>query len=348
MELALTASGADANILPMRTIHRIEVPTPFAVGPVNAYLIEGLEPALVDTGPLTEKAFLALERGLRDLGYGFSDLRRIVITHPHSDHSGLVGLVAAASGGAVLTHRLNRPSMEDYEGEWKRRRAFFRSFFQSHGVPDEWLDVMDRGSAFFRKYGGPASVHGVLEDGESVRLGDHEWEVLLTPGHTAGHICLYQPKFGALLSGDHLLPEISSNPTLEPPEPGSQERSPSLVGYLNSLRRIEALEVDNVFPGHGEPFSDFDEVIRSRLDHHEQRKEKIAGLLTAGGATLYEVCRELFPRLSQGEYFLGLSETLGHLELLEAEGRVKTATREGVIVYSPITRTPPDLPPWSS
>ena len=317
----------------MKTIHRIELPTPFAVGPVNAYFIDGEEPALVDVGPLTEEAFLILEQALRDLGYGFSDLRRIVITHPHTDHSGLVGPVVAASKASVLTHRLNRPSIEDYEGEWKRRRAFLRSFFGSRGVTAEWLDLMDRGSASFQKYGGPAPVHGVLEDGESIRLGEHDWQVLLTPGHTAGHICLYQPEFRTLLSGDHLLPQISSNPTLEPPEPGSQERSPSLVSYLSSLRRIEALQIEDVFPSHGEPFSAPGEIIRDRLDHHEKRKEKTAGLLTARGATLPEICCELFPRLSPSQYYLGLSETLGHLELLEVEGRVKTEARNGVIVY---------------
>ena len=95
-------------------IHRLELPTPFPVGPVNVYLIEGREPVLIDAGPNTREAWDSLLQGFQALGATIDQIRHVIITHGHADHYGLASRIAAESGAPVWIHRDDRAMIQDY------------------------------------------------------------------------------------------------------------------------------------------------------------------------------------------------------------------------------------------
>jgi glyoxylase-like metal-dependent hydrolase (beta-lactamase superfamily II) len=165
-------------------------------------------------------------------------------------------------------------------------------------------------------------------------LAGSSWEVIHTPGHARGHICLYNPENHYLLSGDHLLSDISSNPILEPPLPGEIERPRSLAQYLHSLRRLEALEIAVAWPGHGVPITDHRSLIGQRMQFHRQRAEEIAAILLEEPKTAFQIATSLFSDLQGMQVFLAVSEVIGHLDILEEEGRVIAQQTGGSVRYT--------------
>src|ERR1700730_1129489 len=101
-------------------LHCLSLPTPFPVGPVNAYLIEGDPLTLIDTGPKADVSRQALETALASLGYRVEDLRRVIITHHHVDHCGLAAEIVRRSGAALWTHPYNVPWLADYAAQQQR------------------------------------------------------------------------------------------------------------------------------------------------------------------------------------------------------------------------------------
>jgi glyoxylase-like metal-dependent hydrolase (beta-lactamase superfamily II) len=193
------------------------------------------------------------------------------------------------------------------------------------------------------------------------------WRIIDTPGHSPGSVCLHDEVGRRLIVGDHLLPHITSNAIMEfrevspgaatvdaaeagpvaaaeagPVTAGEPARAPVLIRersleiYIQSLRRVEALDVGEVLPGHGAPFTGHRALIARRMRHYERRKSAIAAILDRlGPLPAFGVALALFPDQEEPTgQFLALSEALGHLDLLEAEGRVRrTETRE-VDLYS--------------
>ncbi|MBI3964030.1 MAG: MBL fold metallo-hydrolase [Chloroflexi bacterium] len=323
----------------MPTIQRLELPTPFPVGPVNAYLLEGDPLTLVDTGPREAATLPVLRAELERRGVTFRDLERLVITHPHIDHFGLAAAIVTDSTDAraerssgpaveVLAHPDAVPWLSDGLSVGVARHRFYLDVLREAGMPDP--DPVARAYLAADQYGAPVRVDRVLTHGEGVRLGGTDWQVIHTPGHAGAHLCLYDPESRALVAGDHLLPTISSNPVVEPALDG-RLRHRSLVGYVRSLRLVAELEVATVYPGHGAPFEGHRELIEQRLAATWQRAEDIAALLADGRPSIYEVVQQLFPNVSGFEAFLGVSEIIGHLELLEAQGRV-AAERDGHVM----------------
>lgn len=314
----------------MDDIKRIVLPTPFPVGPVNSYLIGGDEPTLVDVGPRTEEGYRTLVGGLAKHGYRVKDIKRLIITHAHPDHCGLAGRLVEESGARVYTHESNVSMLTDYCGEWERRTKYLLEFYQRTGVPAETTSAMQAGRELLVQLADDMPVDRALRDGDNLTLGDHTWRVLHTPGHSAGCICLYQPEMKKLISGDHLLKDISSNPVVEPPSDG-EKRMHSLSQYLRSLARIERLELDIIYPGHGELIGDHRDLIRRRCEFHQRRKEALYRAVRRGAPTVYELASEMFPGLPPFETALAIFEVIGHLDLLEDDGLIRY-TRDGATV----------------
>jgi glyoxylase-like metal-dependent hydrolase (beta-lactamase superfamily II) len=316
-------------------IHTLAIPTPFPVGPVNVYLIEGDPLTLVDTGPHTEAAHEALLAGLSDLGYGLSDIRQIVVTHSHLDHIGQLRRVVQASDARVLSHHKSFYWLADFEVEWVRRLTFYGSYLYQAGLPDEQVAAVRELMAFGIRLGAsvPEDRLRPLHHGDSIRAGGVEWSMLHTPGHASGHLAMYQPEAGIILVGDLLLAEISSNPVLESPARGESERPRSLVEYLNSLRRLAELDASQTLTGHGPPVADHRRLIAERLAMHSRRLDRIADFLADGRRTPYEVCQAVFPNLAEHDIFLGMSEVIGHLDVLEDEGRIVAEKQGGLLHY---------------
>lgn len=314
-------------------LHAIELPTPFPVGPVTVYLADapGEPRTLIDTGPSTTETRTALVDGLARLGCALPDLERIVVSHAHVDHFGLAAELVAASGAQVLTHRWNPPSMGEYEADRDRRVAFYAELLRQAAVPGEMMVAVGQATRGVNRFAQPVAVDGTLDEGDILRLAGRDWQVLHTPGHAAGLICLYEPASRTLLSSDHLLADISSNPLVEPPLPGETERPRSLALYRASLQRVAALDPARALPSHGPVIHDVAGLVRQRLEFHEQRMERVLDAVRQGAHTTWEVTQALFPGRSPIETFLALSEVIGHLDLLEVEGSLQGEWVAGVI-----------------
>lgn len=310
---------------PLR-VHRIELPTPFPVGSVNAYLLEGDPLTLVDAGPKTDAAQAALEIGLAQAGHRVEDIRRIVLTHGHSDHFGNAQWIAARSGAQIFAHPADRPK---FAGErWVIDHL--RRHFLAAGLPESFLETFTDRMRAMRHLFDAIPEFQALNDGDGLDLDRIRLRVLHCPGHSLGHICLYHDD-GILIAGDLLLEEISPNPIVEFDEGGT--RIPTLPQYLHSLRRILLLNCDLAHPGHGTAITNPSARIRELISHHEQRKEQIREHLDHDGKTLLQLSRELYHGLDEVNLMLALSEVVGHLDLLIAEKRASVSRRGGVLLF---------------
>jgi glyoxylase-like metal-dependent hydrolase (beta-lactamase superfamily II) len=169
----------------------------------------------------------------------------------------------------------------------------------------------------------PVPIDAALEDEQTLILAGREWRVLHTPGHSAGLICLYEPTSRVLLSSDHLLADISSNPVVEPPPPGHDRRLRSLVLYKESLQRLAAMQIAVALPSHGPPIYDVKDLVARRLSFHQARARKVLAAVRAGASTTWDITVALFPNRSSLDTFLAVSEIIGHLDMLELEGLVQ-------------------------
>jgi glyoxylase-like metal-dependent hydrolase (beta-lactamase superfamily II) len=317
-------------------IHRLQIPTPFAVGRVNCYLIEDEPLTLVDTGPNSGKSLDELEQQLSAVGRAIEDLELVVLTHQHIDHLGLVEIIAARSGADVAAIDAVVPFVENFGDDIEAEDRFAAELMLSHGIPEDLVIALRSVSRSFRAWGARAKVTRPLHDGEEVRLSGRLLEVQHRPGHSPSDTLLWDAERRILIAADHLIAHISSNPLISRPLDGTSERPKALMTYIESLRRTRELPADVVLPGHGEPITDHCRLIDERLELHRQRAERIFGLIGERPRTAYEIAQELWGNVAVTQAFLTLSEVVGHVDILEAEGRVREVTDSGLIRFEAV------------
>ncbi|MDZ7266617.1 MAG: MBL fold metallo-hydrolase [candidate division KSB1 bacterium] len=318
----------------MPLLHRIAVPTPFPIGPVNVYLAEDDKLTLIDTGPKYAPARAALQAGLAARGCSFADIAQIILTHHHVDHLGLAAEIQALSGATVRTHAVNLPWLMDYETTRRRHADFYRAFWQSGGVPEAIIAAMISVSEGLAQFRDPCVPAQPLQEGDQVHFAGCDWRVYHTPGHAGGLICLWHAASRTLVSNDHLLKDTSSNPILEPPLPGENQRPRRLCDYLRELQRMAGLDPAIARTGHGGDIDNVHELVAGRLRFHRQRAETIFDLIGTRTVSLWQLTQEMFPALENGaDFFLGISEVQGHLDLLEDERRVEAIRQQGKICW---------------
>lgn len=321
--LAASVAGRDIPSLPH--IHQITLPTPFPIGPVHTYLVDGDPLTLIDTGPHTVEAQQALEQGLAAYGVAFGDIQRIIITHAHADHYGQVGILAAASGAEVWAHALARPVIEHWPAYAAVREPFWLDLLLRAGVPADAAEQTARVYRDMEYCTTAAPVAHPLIEGDQLELAGATWEVLYCPGHSDDLVCLFQPQQRLLFGNDHLLSHVSSNAIVAPPLPGTNERGQPLVSYWQSLRRVDALPLDLVLTGHGPAVTDVHNLIDERAAMYERRLARLLAQLQDGPATPWQLANSLFRHLDATDTFLAISEVLGHLDVLENERHVARA-----------------------
>jgi glyoxylase-like metal-dependent hydrolase (beta-lactamase superfamily II) len=319
-------------------IHTLPIPTPFMVGRVNCYLIEDEPLTLVDTGPNSGKALDELERALAGHGRRIEDLERIVITHQHIDHLGLVDILARRSGAEVCALDLLAPLIEDFGAEAERDDELAEALMLRHGIPRDVVTALRSVSRSFRAWGGSTTVTRRLADGGSLEFAGRTLEVLHRPGHSPSDTLFRDAERGIVLGGDHLIAHISSNPLISRPlggrsgEPGSG-RPRALLTYMRSLRETREMELKVVLPGHGEPVRDHVKLIDDRFALHERRARKIGGLIDEQPRSAYEIAQALWGNVAVTQAYLTLCEVLGHVDILLEEGRVVERAAGGVVRF---------------
>jgi glyoxylase-like metal-dependent hydrolase (beta-lactamase superfamily II) len=313
-------------------IHRLAIPTPFAVGRVNVYLIEDEPLTLVDAGPNSGTSFDELQRGIAALGHSLEDIGLVIVTHQHIDHLGLVSLVASHSGAEVAAIDVAVPFMQNFSEEAQADDDFAREIMLRNGIPEDVASALQSVSQAFRAWGSRVDVTRPLRDGEELALRDRTLLVLHRPGHSPTDTVFHDRHRRLLIAADHLLGHISSNPLITRPRDGSA-RPQALVQYLKSLAATRQMDVDLVLPGHGDPITDHRTLIDQRFELHRRRANKMHGLLAERPRSAYEIAQALWGNIAVTQAYLTLSEVLGHLDLLANEGRVQEEEHEGVAVF---------------
>lgn len=308
-------------------VFRIEVPVPFGVKYVNAYLIDSEVISLIDPGPKTDKAFNVLQGALGKLSLSFEDVRRIIFTHRHVDHVGMGNRIKTISNAETCIHESEKNAASNFYGEFDKTIESILTPAAEAGVPQHILEKMPEYYGIIREVCEPVEIDKVLKDGDTLDFGEINLKVVHCPGHSIGSICLYENEKRLLFTGDHVLKEITPNPFAS----GLSEHA-TLRRYLDSLMKVEKLHVESGLPGHGDVICDFPSVVRSLYAHHEARKKLVAEILRRGPKTPWEVSKEMFGNLPLSETFLGLAEAAGHLEELSSENRVESF-RKGNLVY---------------
>jgi glyoxylase-like metal-dependent hydrolase (beta-lactamase superfamily II) len=314
-------------------IHRLRIPTPFAVGRVNCYLLEDEPLTLIDTGPNSGKALDELQAQLAAHGHSIDDLELVILTHQHIDHLGLVEIIVDHSDAEVAALDLAAERLANFGEDAEREDEFAVELMLRNGIPSEVAFALQSVSRSFRGWGSRAQVTRQLADGEEIGFRDRTLQTLHRPGHSPSDTVFWDEQRQILIAADHLIAHISSNPLITRPLDGSAERTQALVTYIASLRKTREMPAEIVLSGHGEPIVDHVALIDDRLAKHERRKEKIYGLIEEKPRSGYEIAQAIWGNVAVTQAFLTLSEVIGHADLLVNEGRVREADDGEVIRY---------------
>ena len=317
------------------------------LGHVNCYFLQDDKGvAIVDPGLPGPQSWRALVHRLKQAGYRPKDVHTVVVTHSHPDHFGGAGRFRDHHGAEIITHRsfttwfdlASDDTAVDEDGvpvartpvpfgramPWRddqtftpplRRRMRFKA-----------MRTLMRG--FMRT---PAPTRRV-QDAEIVELAGREWVSLHTPGHTADHLCLFDPAEGVVLSGDHVLP------TITPHISGLVAGADPLNEFFRSLEKVAELDgVRTVLPAHGHPFVDLAGRAKEIREHHEGRLDTLRETAAElGDATVEEYMQRLFRQRSWGQ--MAESETYAHLEHLKATGEADSRHQDGRLRYHLVDR----------
>jgi glyoxylase-like metal-dependent hydrolase (beta-lactamase superfamily II) len=318
-------------------IFRIELPMPGSpLQTVNSYLLKGEKRnLLIDSGMDQEGCRAALVQALQDLDINMEQTD-FFITHLHEDHFGLAPILASNKS----TIYLNFPETAFWAdpNRWNtglnhgRRNGFpeeeLNKFFRKtpgflKKLP---LDEMAKAVHFYKKRAPATGIRlQIIGEGETLNVGEYSFRCLFTPGHSSGHICLYEPYKNILFSGDHILETITPAIFLW----SGESRNP-LDEYLNSLDRVLKLKIDTVLPGHRGTFQDCRARVAEIKKHHSFREGEIASVLDDNGKSAYEIASKVswniplpWEQFSVELRWMALAETLAHLKYMEQKGKIK-------------------------
>jgi glyoxylase-like metal-dependent hydrolase (beta-lactamase superfamily II) len=325
-------------------IYRLKLPLPWAVdlmpfsaATINVYLVQSGESLLlVDSGLNDRACYEKLRSEMAYLGFRFSQLTDLVATHFHPDHIGLLDALAEAAPQA-------RIHLHPYDLALIRERFFqpqpalerFKGWLAGHGLPSEEVISLAAVRLNTGQFSagqqcqptGPDLISQLTLDGQN-------WQLIWTPGHTPGHLVLYQPATRLLLAGDQIF--AGSSPNISK-FPGSGQNP--LADYLSSLSRLVELPVSQVWPGHGEAFTDLPGRVATILRQHRRKLSRLVETLGAASLTGYEIASLLWSEakldLDSNSRRLALTETLALLEWLDHnEYLVRETDRAGLTRYT--------------
>ena len=323
-------------------IHWLKLPITLAestLAHVNAYLVQGDgDFFLVDVGWNTEESFNSLQKQLSEIGADIKDISRILITHVHPDHYGLAGELKQLSPAKISLHYMEKDLIESRYVNMDKLLQQMEQWLHVNGVPASELHRLQMASVGMVRFVSPAAPDIALKGGETISAGSFSFQVLWTPGHSPGHICLYEPTQKILISGDHILPAITPNIGLNP-----QSSKNPLGDYLNCLNEMKQLKVNLILPGHGAPFTGFQQRIDEITQNHNQRSSEILEAAKVRAKTAYQIAGEITwivnmkpvsqQDLGAWEKSLTLVKTLAHLESLRFAGKVDKFLKDNVVYY---------------
>ena len=300
---------------------------------LNAYLIKGERDLLIDTGFNMDECENVLVGAFNELDVDYDKLD-IFITHLHGDHSGLLG-------------RLYKEGMTLYCSEPDAKLIIYgadinywlelETIFTEHGYPE--TNYMRTSNVHpGKKYNHGSKVKfDYVKDGDILTVGDNKLQCVLTPGHSPGHMCLYEQEKKILFSGDHVLGNISPNIC---PELGMDD---PLTLYLKSLEYIKTFDVKEAYPGHRKMITEFSDRVDELIEHHHERLDEVISILKKyGEQTGYEVAQHMtwhtkhniFSEFKRPQKLFATGEAISHLQHLHTLGKISRKKNGGRYKFS--------------
>ena len=315
-------------------IHQISVPMRRnPLGKTYSYFLEDSK-TLIDTGISTDDAFQGLRKELKALGYQPDDIEKIIVTHLHHDHIGLVDRFRS-NGAEVLASWKAAEREESLRELWENMFDFTKEELKLFGGAQH-LNFLTKFEYAFRGMPEPLHIDRQLKDGETLELNGANLEIIWTPGHAREHICLWNQERKLLFSGDHVLPKITSHVSLH-----TYEDDNPLGDYLNSLTKVRELPAEKILPGHERIFTNLKGRIDQLHEHHRRRLNEMKNVLKGVKRTVYQIGSRVhwdsrpWPQMTFWTKRMAAAETYSHLVYLRERGEVKETLVKGVLYYSP-------------
>jgi len=316
----------------LKNIYRIPIPLPDnPLRELNSYFIKDSNRSLlIDTGFRHPECRQALEAGFNELGESLSEVD-IFLTHMHADHTGLSSEIIGADRQTFvseidgkLLERLPAPGKDWGKEKW----VWSKSREIMSGMPAEIVDNMEKFNPAlkFAPIGGVRYTH--MRDGDILNVGGYNLQCLHTPGHSPGHMCLWDEAHGVLFTGDHVLFDITPNITAWP------NVDDSLGDYLESLRMVQKLPVKTALPAHRKS-GDFHSRVDSLLEHHDSRLAEVENIIISHpGLTAYEIAGRMRWKIRAADWdtfpasqkIFAVGECLSHINYLCIRGKLSRQT----------------------
>jgi glyoxylase-like metal-dependent hydrolase (beta-lactamase superfamily II) len=320
------------EILP--NLFRLRIPLPETpLKYLNSYVIRDSDKSMIiDTGLNRKECLEAMMAGLRRVGI---DLEKsdIFVTHLHADHFGSVAKLATDTSNIYFS----RPEKELLES-WEGFEAMI-NYAGKNGYPENELrSAVDKHPG--AKYGSDCIPEmKVIDDGDEIHVGDYDFKCVVTPGHTMGHICLYEPSRKILVSGDHILIDITPNIQC-----WSDTQNP-LKHYLTSLDKVAGLQVDLILPGHRRLIENHNTRIEELKQHHVHRLNEVLTILEGGPLNPFQVASRMTWDIQAASWdhfpveqrWFATGEAISHLRYLEEEGKLACNNSDKIKLYSLIS-----------
>lgn len=315
-------------------IYKADIPIPKnPLKSLNCYIIQsGGANLVIDAGFNRMECRQVLFESLDDLDVDLANTK-VFITHMHADHAGLTADLVREGAEAYC-------SKEDAETINAGDAPFLAMdvFVRTGGFPAEELqNAIEKHPGFRYRNMEYVDFH-LLDDGDTIFVGEFNFTCIKTPGHTRGHMCLYEREKGLLFAGDHILQDITPNISL-----WSDSFDP-LSNYLASLEKVRDLHVDLVLPGHRTVFTDLKGRIAELQTHHETRAQEVLAILREKPQNAYQVASQMtwdlsyenFEQFPVAQKWFAAGEALAHLKYLEGKGLVLRAHSAGVVLFDAV------------
>jgi glyoxylase-like metal-dependent hydrolase (beta-lactamase superfamily II) len=312
-------------------IYRGQIPLPRnPLKAVNSYAIKGDGRFLIiDTGMRRQECLQPMLEYLASIDVDL-DCTDFFISHFHADHLGLVSELFRSDSRVYIS--ADDDVMFRDPNNWSGMAETARI----NGFPEYKIEEAIKRHPGFKYHAGHTFESIIIHDGDMLEIGGYRLQCVATPGHTPGHMCMYEPEQKILFSGDHILETITPNISL-----WAEHRNP-LKEYLKSLEKIHTMEISHVLPGHREPFTHYRRRIDELRKHHETRNAEILSILKEGDMSAWQVASRMtwdikcdnweeFPLPQQ---WFASGEALAHLQYLAGEGLVHRTRRHGKALFS--------------
>jgi glyoxylase-like metal-dependent hydrolase (beta-lactamase superfamily II) len=311
-------------------VYPIVVPDSSSLKSINFYLIKTNQTVtLIDAGYNTGGCYMALVDTLHRNGFSLKDITDIILTHHHIDHVGLVNRIVSEHPNPVYVHPLSIPRLKRDTTFLEMRIEFFAKLYEQMGCGENGKKQVNYLKESIEKNKGNAIQTTLIPVGNR-HIKD--FEIIEVPGHAPDQIALYDHTRNWLFSGDLLLNHISSNALVEPDQNG--ERMLTLVDHMKSLKKCQNYSIHTVFPGHGSLIQQPSQLIQKRINGIEEKARNLMDLIQQGNSTANELAKTFYRKSYDNQFSLVMSEVIGHLDYLEAEGKVSKKIIDDVWHYS--------------